>query len=215
MRTDRRMMMVRQGLPSAYERLEYIENTSTAYIDTGVKPKYTFDYEIKTNAETGNIVFGCGYTNDYTDYRFFCTQGRKLYFDVGSGGRIISPQAVTTIYHAKFGNYYIQDLDNESNKVTGSTFGENMNNASLSSNLFLLHGYGYIKAKVFLLKINDNDELIRDFIPAKRKSDGTIGMYDLIGRKFYTSPNGVAFSGGVKLAKLVSLFEPVAERRAA
>lgn len=52
------------------------------------------------------------------------------------------------------------------------------------------------KGKIWLLNINDNGKPIRKFIPVKRKSDGVIGMYDLVGRKFYTSPNGVAFTGG-------------------
>ena len=47
-----------------------------------------------------------------------------------------------------------------------------------------------------LLNINDNGKPIRKFIPVKRKSDGMVGMYDLVEKKFYTSPNGVAFTGG-------------------
>ena len=198
MRTNRRKMIRNiRSLPTSYERLEYIENTSTAYIDCGLKPKHTFDYEIKTNAVTGNVVFGTSFSNETTDYRFFCTNNKRLYFDVGYG-RILAPQYATLPYHVKFGNYYIQDLDNETNKVTTITFNETFNGAKLS-NLYLLFGYGTVKGKVWLLKINDNGKPIRDFIPAKRKSDGTIGMYDLVGRKFYTSPNGVAFSGGVKI----------------
>ena len=64
------------------------------------------------------------------------------------------------------------------------------------SNLFLFHGYGSVKGKVWLLNINDNGKPIRKFIPVKRKSDGMVGMYDLVEKKFYTSPNGVAFTGG-------------------
>ena len=64
------------------------------------------------------------------------------------------------------------------------------------SNLFLFHGYGSEKGKVWLLNINDNGKPIRKFIPVKRKSDGMVGMYDLVEKKFYTSPNGVAFTGG-------------------
>ena len=40
------------------------------------------------------------------------------------------------------------------------------------------------------------ETILLSLIPVKRKSDGVIGMYDLVGRKFYTSPNGVAFTGG-------------------
>ena len=36
MRTLRRRMIRQSSLPTSYERLEYIENTSTAYIDCGI-----------------------------------------------------------------------------------------------------------------------------------------------------------------------------------
>ena len=194
MRTDRRKLMSAHGLPSNYERLEYIENTSTAYIDCGLSPKYTFDYEIKTNIVTGNCIFGCKYVNDTTDFRFFWNRATAIYLDVGYGRIMLTTQSGTKIIHAKFGNYFIENLINKE-KATGPVFDENMYGASIS-NLFLFQGYGYERGKVWLLNINDNGKPIRKFIPVKRKSDGVIGMYDLVGRKFYTSPNGVAFTGG-------------------
>ena len=45
-------------------------------------------------------------------------------------------------------------------------------------------------------EIYQQNVLVCKLIPAKRKSDGVIGMYDLVGKKFYTSPNGEAFTGG-------------------
>ena len=55
---------------------------------------------------------------------------------------------------------------------------------------------GYNIINVYSLIITYDGKLVRNFIPAKRKSDGVIGMYDLVGKKFYTSPNGEAFTGG-------------------
>ena len=45
-------------------------------------------------------------------------------------------------------------------------------------------------------KIYHRNVLKCNLVPVKRKSDGVIGMYDLVGKKFYTSPNGMAFTGG-------------------
>lgn len=180
-------------LPTSYERLEYIENTSTAYIDCGLQPKYTFDYEIKTNIVTGNCIFGCKYVSDIKDYRFFWACS-LMYLDIGKGRIHLKTPFGTEIIHAKFGNYFIENVINKE-KVTGVTFDENMYGARIS-NLLLFQGYANEKGKVWLLNINDNSKPIRKFIPVKRKSDGVIGMYDLVGRKFYTSPNGVAFTGG-------------------
>lgn len=54
----------------------------------------------------------------------------------------------------------------------------------------------YNNINVYSLIITYDGKPVRNFIPVKRKSDGVIGMYDLVGRKFYTSPNGEAFTGG-------------------
>lgn len=195
MRTDRRRMIRQSVLPMSYDRLEYIENTSTAYIDCGLKPMYTFAYEIKTNIRSSDIILGCKYINDDSDYRIFRTGEGYLYFDVGYK-RVMLPKITKPTFHAKFGNYFIESLDDTNNKITGSTFGEDMNKAQVSNIFIFYNGNKYSKGKIWLLKINRNDKTIRDFIPAKRKSDGVVGMYDLVGRKFYISPNGVAFTGG-------------------
>lgn len=44
-------------------------------------------------------------------------------------------------------------------------------------------------------KIYHGNVLKCNLVPVKRKSDGVIGMYDLVGKKLYTSPNGMAFTG--------------------
>lgn len=204
MRTNRRKMIRLSSLPTSYERLEYIENTSTAYIDCGLKPKHTFDYEIKTNIITGDSILGCLYKDDYSDFRFF-SLNPNTYFDVGSKRIYVAiMRPAGFVLHVKFGNYFIESLTNKE-KTTGVIFDENMNNAIIT-NMFIwirpttlppqATNSVSAKGKIWLLNINDNGKPIRKFIPVKRKSDGTIGMYDLVGRKFYTSPNGVAFTGG-------------------
>lgn len=200
MRTNRRKLIASHGLPSNYERLEYIENISNSYIDCGLPPKYTFDYEIKAFVFSGDVVLGYKTPDDNHDYRFFWVNN-NYYFDVGGNRLIMATGLITSssYYHAKFGNYYINSIypSKDPPKVTGHTFNETMNGASIK-NLFLFgeNTYSSKKGKVYFLKIKDRGKFIRDFIPVKRKSDGVIGMYDLVGRKFYTSPNGVAFTGG-------------------
>lgn len=204
MRTDRRKMIRPSSLPTSYEMLEYIENTSTAYIDCGLKPKHTFDYEIKyeVNTYTASPILSCkmDYNSD-KDYFYLFNSGLSAIFNVGSKQLVLDIKTGMPIY-IKFGNYFIENLVEEE-KSTEVIFDEKMNGAIIT-NLFLfalLETSGQeepfiSKGKIWLLNINDNGKPIRKFIPVKRKSDGMIGMYDLVGRKFYTSPNGVAFTGG-------------------
>lgn len=204
MRTNRRKMIRLSSLPTSYERLEYIENTSTAYIDCGLKPKHTFDYEVKTNIITGNSILGCVFNNDRNDFRFF-SLNPNIFFDVGYGRiSVLIKGATGNMIHVKFGNYFIESLINKE-KTTGVIFDENMNKAMITNLFIWIRPVTFppqttnsviAKGRIWLLNINNNGKPIRKFIPVKRKSDGMIGMYDLVGRKFYTSPNGVAFTGG-------------------
>lgn len=191
--------MIRQSiLPASYERLNYIENTSNAYINCGLQPKYTFDYELKADVRTGNVVLGFKYAGDSADFRFFYKS--NFYFDVGTERINTNSTSNIPFYHVKFGNFYIKSVNPKGYNATTNTFNETMNGVLLNNLHLFYDGYfttsGFSTGKVYFLKINDKGKPIRDFIPAKHKSDGIIGMYDLVGRKFYTSPNGVAFTGG-------------------
>jgi hypothetical protein len=51
-------------------------------------------------------------------------------------------------------------------------------------------------------KIWDNQNLIRNFIPCYRKSDGVIGLYDLVEGKFYTNSGIGDFLKGESLKRI-------------
>ncbi len=77
---------------------------------------------------------------------------------------------------------------------TASTF----SGASLT--LFALYRVGYPPPTggwnaLYYCKIWDNDVLVRDFIPVKRKSDGVCGLYAIVNKIFYTNIGTGAFSG--------------------
>lgn len=61
--------------------------------------------------------------------------------------------------------------------------------------LFFLYGklcYGF----VYYVRIYDGNNLLRDYIPVRRRSDGKIGLLDRVENKFYTSSNGIEFTKG-------------------
>ena len=49
--------------------------------------------------------------------------------------------------------------------------------------------------RVYSFKMFDNNALVRSFVPAKNSS-GTVGLYDLVGQKFYTDAAGGSFTAG-------------------
>lgn len=218
MRTGRRRMMLQLGnLPSAYQRLEYIFNVKYAYIDTGVVSSNhiaIFCDFMLINAMVGYIFhspFGWSYENNWTaersfgvgignnpyEYRAGYGSGQHHYIDKnvplwGVGDMKGTSWKLKQRYNISFNANHdfcingekILSLDGTKKFVGLGTI--KFNNNSKNYNII----------NVYSLIITYDGKPVRNFIPAKRKSDGVIGMYDLVGRKFYTSPNGEAFMGG-------------------
>lgn len=49
---------------------------------------------------------------------------------------------------------------------------------------------------LYRCSIWNNNTPIRDFVPCYRKSDGVIGLYDVIERKYYPCQGTGTFGGG-------------------
>ena len=219
MRTERRRMMLQLGnLPSAYQRLEYIFNVNNAYIDTGVVSSNhiaIFCDFMLINAFVGSNIlhspygwsvendwtaersFGVGIGNNPYEYRVAYGSGKHHYIDKnvplwGVGDMFGTSWKLKQRYNISLNANHdfcingekILSLDGTKKFVGLGTI--KLNNNTKKSNII----------NVYSLIITYDGKPVRNFIPAKRKSDGVIGMYDLVGRKFYTSPNGVAFMGG-------------------
>lgn len=228
MRTERRKMMATNRLPSSYQRLEYLYVNKNAYIDTGITAK-TFYIDIDLYAKVKVISYAaclwCARnTNANTNSVLFFSAAypKGMRYDVGELGNnfSIGHDILTNI--KGFGR--ILYLNNAVAYVSTGTNNNNNNLLLFASKVYsgdknenIDNSFNNVSEhKIFQIKItkDSNKDLDAHFIPAKRKSDGVIGMYDLVGRKFYTSPNGVAFTGGVS-RRLYILMPSCGERRAA
>lgn len=205
------------NLPSAYQRLEYIVQTNRAYIDTGVVSSnhiaIFYDFML-INAEVGsNIIsspygwnaennwtaersFGVGIGNNPYEYRVAYGSGRHHYIDKnvplwGVGDMYGTSWKLKQRYNISLNANHDFCINGEKIlSLNGTHEFVGLGTISIDTK--------YIKNinRVYSLIITYDGKPVRNFIPAKRKSDGVIGMYDLVGRKFYTSPNGEAFTGG-------------------
>lgn len=210
MRTERRRMMLQLGkLPSAYQRLEYIVFQNEAYIDTGVVSSnhIAIFYDLMfINLSVGSDIIGGSYgwsaENHWTAERAF---------NVGVGN---NPYEYRVAYGSGMHHYIDKNVPLWG---VGDMYGTSWKskqryNISLNANhdfcingkkilsldgtkefvgldTIKINGEGNNIINVYSLIITYDGKPVRNFIPAKRKSDGVIGMYDLVGRKFYTSPN--------------------------
>ena len=210
-------------LPSAYQRLEYIVNTNKAYIDTGVVSSnhiaifYDFMF---INAKVGdriiNSPYGWSDENNWTAERSFCVgignnpyeyrvaygSGRHHYIDKnvplwGVGDMAGTSWKLKQRYNISLNANHDFCINGEKIlSLDGTKKFVGLGTIKFNNNTEIDNFISYNIINVYSLIITYDGKPVRNFIPAKRKSDGVIGMYDLVGRKFYTSPNGVAFTGG-------------------
>lgn len=184
-------------LPNGYTRLEYIESNGTQYIDTGVIAKTGIESKMEfsyTNVPSDATMLGArnGYNRFYlVHYYDSFTIGYGEYYVTG-----IKATAGTkyTVESALLLNAQSMHINGEEAIFKGLS-----NSLDLGLNLYLfgMNYYGAANyrsfARCYSCKIYDNSILVRDFVPCINPN-GVYGMYDVVGRQFYSSNSG-SFSG--------------------
>ena len=192
-------------LPPGYQKLESITSTGTQYIKTGMLPGTTTTVEMDFN--TGP------YANDTTFFGqswagsnyLFVKQGNQYRF-FGSGGKVgdlnNNADCHLTINDD---NKLILDFGNYA--VTSS-----VSRASSSSAFNLFAGYnGGHKGSwtLYSMQIKKDGVMVRDYVPARRESDGAVGLYDRATDVFYTNQGSGEFVAG-RRADLLLQIAPIA-----
>ena len=186
------------GLPSEYQQVEYIESTGTQYINTGVIGKTglhivaEMGYATVTNL---TALFGS------RDPRFYVTLYPSTNFDFAYNSdnsipisaenrKIYNIDFDTSTRPARFGIdgiYYVRSNNQIGTNRNVYIFCFNRNGvaSALSKSIFKS-----------MMIADENGELLRNFVPCYRKSDGEIGMYDLVNGVFYTNSGSGTFIKG-------------------
>lgn len=180
-------------LPEGYAEVQYIQSTGTQYVDTGFKPNQDSRVLIKlSTSETGShTVFGADI--DWVDNGFALGVGFTHY---GKETGTISGLNNGSPHEVDF-NKNIISMDGSTVLAMGaSTFSVPHNLA-----LFANNRAGGIQEKttmaLYYCRIYDGNTIIRDYIPCKN-AGGAVGLYDLIGQKFYgNAGTGVFLAGPV------------------
>jgi len=189
-------------LPVEYafcKNISSTENGINEYIDTGIIPNehIKIETEFKISANAHRNFFGC-YSEEgippkvfYKNFYLSSAAGTKMpsfYFSYGNIETINllnRPINTVTRFIIDFKNGIIMDNDSIYNINTTS-----IGNVLPSSTIKIftnsddkLINQNQIAFKYF--KIYDNDVLIMNLIPAKRKEDNLFGMYDMITKEFF------------------------------
>lgn len=176
-------------LPSGYARLTAIRNNGTAYLPVSVKLNTNVRYELESMGNgshfswnsTGNkeiIIFRNGSKNCYLNGKFTAPN-----YSVSKKYKIV----IDLARESNYARAYIDDV-----LVRQTSINLNTN----SSIQLFRDAYRSISFKItiYSFKAYSGDTLVNNYIPAKRLSDGVIGVYDVASNTFLASPNGSSFT---------------------
>ena len=185
-----------------YERLDYIQNPGNYIIDTGWFPTYPMKATIKLTTTTAassddGVILGANY-NSSAFLPFYIYRG-NWYLN----GAAAVHSALNNTYYEAEANYSatVQTLT-----INGSTYQRNDNLTPPNCSIWLFDGYWPSQQvdrganiKLHELTIIASDGIKRHFIPVRRKSDGVVGMFDVVNKVFYSNTKSGNFTAGKSL----------------
>jgi hypothetical protein len=179
----------RLDIPSAYQEVEYLENTGEQWI-TPIN-YYNNNFKVECSFEVSNL------TKTYYLFNAYYDNSNRIGLDYKNpvGCRWGDYYATSTasslgkhsIVFNKDGfildgvNIYTPTASLTNRNISPYIFGMNVNGESISKSPAGMKLYSFL--------LYENNTLIRNFIPCYRKSDNKPGLYDTINSVFYTNSN--------------------------
>ncbi len=196
-----------KDVPKGYTKLQYISSTNNGnqYIDLGIKlyDVLNKDYDIAikfiidtTNTEGQATIFNC---QDPNNSPWPGTYIRKNNSGSNITGRYIGGSAKDNTI-GQLGNIIELPVQTAPNKNVTNL---NNNNSTHQYGAGLFCSFSdtnntpqrYCNGTIYYFKLFVEGTLVRDMVPCKNPND-VVGMYDVVNRVFYSSPNGAAFVAG-------------------
>ena len=203
-----------------YHECEYIENSSNAYIDTNIKNganSFSIDASISITTLTNGYIFGSrgsSSTHYWQLLRILNTANLSTSVHMTTVTKDDYTLQTNKKYHLSgtLKNLTVQYQDTETRiedeveieeivdksfTITNSgTFVSNGNNIAIFNIIYSPTDANGFKGKIYYFKIyNSSGTLVRDYIPARDELTGKYGLLDKVNNVFYTSPNGIPFTG--------------------
>ena len=193
---EQKQMFINTGasttIPSGLVELEYIESTGTQYIETGISAK--------------NI------TKAVIDFQYITVdssrENQMMSVWVDASNHMQCGLTGTTFLTGR-GTTFSQ-TSNMTARTTGTSVP--VGNPDMLIPLFAQRASAVDRwsiAKLYSCKMYNNSTIVRDFIPAKRISDGKCGLWDKVNFKFYTDENGGNFTAGTGKSAIATVGTPI------
>lgn len=181
-------------LPDGYTELQYLESSGAQWIDTGVKPDQTYALKIKFQTEQsssgGIAVSDANWQSN--GFGIWCNAAA-----FGNGTMQTTEWHGTTPIEIELSQQGLFVNRNLTWTPDTATF-----TVPANMTLFALNRNGSIAekltGKIYFAQLLKAGKLVRDFIPCIDPA-GNVGLYDLVGGKFYgNSGTGVFLAGPPK-----------------
>ena len=194
-------------LPIEYQEVKWIESHGTEYIDTGVLPnqntgmRTVISLDNASGTQGGFGSFGTG-SAQYFAYEFYVYNGtRKINAHWTNASISVTHDWGADTKYDVLLNYLnsrkLELADIGSTALTSATFSNNypiwLGRVNYGATSF--KDYKHI-GKIYQVEITQDSEVIRNFIPCYRKSDGVVGMYCLVTETFFPNLGSGAFTVG-------------------
>ena len=200
------------GLPSAYQRVEYIESTGTQYIlfddlidnNASNLAKYEFDIDCECTGWNGtnatNIVVGI--SSDPGCWLGFNHNIEKILMGTNNGCYFTDKASDRMQYHYSFENGYGKFERNDGATITRE-FSKNGSQTKLclfscASSASNPSEYNIFRSlfKLYSFYLTREGTPKYNMIPCYRKSDNVIGLYNTVDETFYTNNGTGTFNKG-------------------
>lgn len=193
---EQKQMFINTGgsttISSGLIELEYIESTGTQYIETGISAK--------------NI------TKAVIDFQYITVdssrENQMMSVWVDASNHMQCGLTGTTFLTGR-GTTFSQ-TSNMTARTTGTSVP--VGSPDMLIPLFAQRASAVDRwsiAKLYSCKMYNNSTIVRDFIPAKRISDGKCGLWDKVNFKFYTDENGGNFTAGAEKTAIAAIGTPI------
>jgi len=185
-------------LPDGYTELEYIQSSGTQYVNTGFSPdnntRLVVDFETLT-AQTDKHFFGSRVAMSSTSFCFI---------DAVEGDFRDDYARLQHTFSSSINEVGRYTLDKNKNVVSfaGESHSHSSSSFSIPYPIYLcsLNTGGstttFSSMRIYSCQIYDNGTKVREMVPAKRDSDGAIGLYDTVGGTFYGNAGTGSFMAG-------------------
>ena len=196
-----------------YQRVEYIESAEEGtypYVITDICAENTTGVEVIASFPVMQDRIPMGSRQDSGTTRFYCVyplSTSSVYYGFNTGTSISCQLKVDTIYRLQtnFLNSRLVNVYDEAGiRKGGGSISGTLTPHTVPISIF---GYHYAATgavtskreyKLYCARISDGHEVIREYIPCYRKSDGEIGLYEKFTGQFLTSETG-SFAKGTDI----------------